>query len=245
MPSARARRRRRRRSPCRWRQRVLVEAEVVRPARLYRRGARVVLCGEDQDVVVGFLDGLVGERLAGRSTAFEPDLDAVTRIGPRDESAHDRVVHAGLAAVAVTARPLLRRHADRGVAVDGVHERHVAEAPSSDDAHLLRVAVGVLEREVRQGQPVLVGVVALQVEGLGLEPEVRHRLGRIRRGLGHVEREGQGALELRLHLLLVVGEHEPAAGRQAFAELRRPGQSASLRVREIGGLTIGHVQHVG
>ena len=148
-------------------ERVLVEAQVVRPAVLHRRGARVVLGRHDQHVVVGFLDGLVGERLARLTAAFEPDLDAVARFGSRDESAHGPVVHAGLAAVALAAGPLLGRHGDRGVAVDGVPQRHVAQAALGDDAHLLRVAVGVVEGEVHQGQPVLVGVVALQVEGLG------------------------------------------------------------------------------
>ena len=73
---------------------------------------------------------------------------------------------------------------------------------------------------------------------------MRHRLGRIGRGLGHVERERQVAFELRLHQLLVVGEHERRV-RLAFAELRRPCQRSPLGVREVGGLTVGHVQHVG
>ena len=72
------------------------------------------------------------------------------------------------------------------------------------------------------------------------------RLGirRIGRGLRHVERERQDALELRLHLRLVVGEHEAAVG-IALTELRRPRQRVSLGVREVGGLAVRHVQHVG
>ena len=94
------------------------------------------------------------------------------------------------------------------------------------------------------GVAALVGVVARQVEGLGVDPEHGGRVvrvdGRLRHGLG----EGQVALELLLHEGLVVREDEAApvaAGRQ----LRRPGEGARRDVGVVGRLTVGDVEDVG
>src|SRR5690606_41135519 len=58
---------------------------------------------------------------------------------------------------------------------------------------------------------------------------------------GHVQRELQVLLELRLNQLFVVGEHEAAAV-ASFGELRRPGKHVPSAVRPVGELAIGDVQ---
>ena len=93
------------------------------------------------------------------------------------------------------------------------------------------------------GRPVLVGVVALEVERLGLDAERGLRVVRVRRGVRDRLGERQVALELLLDQRLVVREHEPAR-RAARAQLRGPGQRAAPLVHEVVGLAVGDVEDV-
>ena len=127
---------------------VEVVVEVVRAGRLGRRGARVVLGRHHQHLVAGLRDGLVGERGRSPATALEPDLDRVTGVGAGDHAAQLPVVDVGRV-VALAAVPLARRRALRRPLVDAVLERHLAEAALGQHLDRLRVAVGVVEREVR------------------------------------------------------------------------------------------------
>ncbi len=94
------------------------------------------------------------------------------------------------------------------------------------------------------GTPVLYGVVALEVERLGVDSQVRDRVVRVHRRLGDVERERKIPLELRLHERLVVREDEPAAV-ATLGELGRPRQRSILRMREVGRLAVRDVEDVG
>ena len=119
-----------------------------------------------------------------------------------------------------------------------------SERPLRQHAHLLRIAVGDVEREVGERQAGLVRVVALQVEGLRLEAQVRDRVIGVGGRLRNVESERPVPHELSLHERLVVREHESAV-RAALRQLGRPRERPVLHMGEIGRLAVRDVENVG
>ncbi len=216
---------------------------MVRAGGLHRRRAGVVLGRHHEHAVPRLGDRLVGERLALLAVRLEPDLHRVARPRAGHDALHDPVVdRCGL--VALTAPPLRGARAPLAAAVDLVLDRHAAELALGQHADGLRVAVGVLEREVRARDALLVRVVAADVERLGLDAQRGLRVVRVLCGVRDRLGERQVPLELGLDERLVVGEHEPAA-RAPLGQLGGPRQRLADVVRVVVGLAVGHVQHVG
>ncbi|WP_372506679.1 hypothetical protein [Actinomadura madurae] len=221
-------------------------AGLVRPGRVRRVDAGVVLVRDDQDIGLVPVAHRVGEvpalDLPVALPSGEPHLDLVTRTLPPDLAAVLGVVGVVLVPEALATAPFAQVPVTRPAAVDPVAQLLVPQRSADHGRDLLRRAVGRAER------------VRLEV-GRGA-PDRRDRLVRRARGVPDRQRERQVLLELLLDQRLVVRELEVAAavarlprvvrvlvrGGGAGRHLRRDRQGAVGVVREAVGLAVRGVE---